>query len=659
MQNYYYRDKAGQEIGPLTLDALAKLRFAGVLDGDTPVRVADSAEWKPCREIIADPSQPLPAQTSAAPAAKSPLSPFLIAIVIIAALAYGGITLYKSVAAKTTLKYGFSLDGKMLTDFTLEIPEVKVDGQTFTNGSHLNPGRHQISVSMGNVEPYERQFWIYNGEKNLGTLPLEYSKGSLSVAVNPSPATVILKHEGEEVRRGDAPLNVDKLPVGDYMLVIQRGEYEETRLAKIQREQQTVMQVDLDLGSVDLSSDPADAEFDLSGKGRHWQGKLPTKIEEVPGGNYSLVVSRKGWELNKNVSVTRSVITTQKVEFPYGSIEVTSDPTGMTVLTNGVEIGKTPMTLQELKPGQYTLTVSSGEDYLTANCSISVGPNEAAKHRFVFHYGTVLLSSTPPGATVVRKGKGVGKTPLTLHIPVGNSSVELRLDGYASTNLVIGATEGVTANVTVKLISVGYSQAMQQAGDAFAAGLTAELQNQFAAALAKFAESQKNIDAALAIEPGNTDAVNLQTREAEAEQRVEMEMRFSQLTGSIPDSDKFVIYSRIYASDFDKVWSAANNVLKQQYEVIINSNPQNGLIITDLKLHDVPSPYFTRYLILVERSGGNTTKVNLEFMRLERSINPATTEVVAHPGRKMQGGVFEQGANDILNNIFQELKNAP
>ncbi len=54
MKNYYYRDKADKEIGPLTLDTLAKLRFAGVLAGDTPVRDADSTDWKPCREIISD-----------------------------------------------------------------------------------------------------------------------------------------------------------------------------------------------------------------------------------------------------------------------------------------------------------------------------------------------------------------------------------------------------------------------------------------------------------------------------------------------------------------------------------------------------------------------------------------------------------------------------
>jgi type II secretion system protein G len=57
-QDYFYRDKEGREIGPLALDALAKCRLAGVLDGDTPVRTADSTEWRPCREVIADPQPP-------------------------------------------------------------------------------------------------------------------------------------------------------------------------------------------------------------------------------------------------------------------------------------------------------------------------------------------------------------------------------------------------------------------------------------------------------------------------------------------------------------------------------------------------------------------------------------------------------------------------
>ena len=52
MQNYFYRDNAGKEIGPLDLDTLSKLRLAGVLNENTFVRSEDSSEWKPLREFL-------------------------------------------------------------------------------------------------------------------------------------------------------------------------------------------------------------------------------------------------------------------------------------------------------------------------------------------------------------------------------------------------------------------------------------------------------------------------------------------------------------------------------------------------------------------------------------------------------------------------------
>ena len=74
-----------------------------------------------------------------------------------------------------------------------------------------------------------------------------------------------------------------------------------------------------------------------------------------------------------------------------------------------MEIGKTPITLQELKPAFYNLTVSDGENDLMAQ--IHVGPKENAKHDFAFRYGMVQLTTTPPGATVVAAGQGGWQNP--------------------------------------------------------------------------------------------------------------------------------------------------------------------------------------------------------------------------------------------------------
>jgi len=243
------------------------------------------------------------------------------------------------------------------------------------------------------------------GTKHLGTLSLESIKGSLLISVNPSPAKVILKRNTETLGQGDAPFTVGKLPVGNYTLFVQRGEHKETHSVKIEGKALTTAQIDLNLGSVSLSSDPEDAEFALSGNARHWEGKLPMRIDDIPVGKYSLITRRKGWELKKDILVSRGSSVTNETEFQYGSIDVTSDPVGLMISTNGTAIGKTPTVLAELKPGRYTLVATDGENDLSA--IITVESKQSVKHAFSFHYGAVRLSSIPTGAAVSWKNKRI------------------------------------------------------------------------------------------------------------------------------------------------------------------------------------------------------------------------------------------------------------
>ena len=394
-----------------------------------------------------------------------------IALVLTAVVLCGGIMFFQSLAEKTALSFSFTLDGKGLP--TEKVPAVNVDGHPFTSGNKIKMGRHALSVQLKDAEPLEIHCWVIFGAKNLGTLPLETSKGSLVVSVTPSPANIIVQRSGQTVSQGATPLTLNKLPVGNYSLTIKRGEYEENREVVIQRQQQTETKVELNLGIVDLLAEPADAEFDLSGNGRHWQGHLPVHIEDVPVGEYTLLARRKGWELNSKVTAIRGLGVTNKIEFQYGSIELTSDPVGLVISTNGVEIGKTPIVLQELIPGKYLITASDGENDSTTG--VEVGPKQAAKQNIVFQYGSVQITSTPAGATVIRKGKEIGKTPLTLkHIPTGISDVELRLQDYVSTNLSVQATTGDIAQASINLVSVFYLQALEKARAALSGGQFAE-----------------------------------------------------------------------------------------------------------------------------------------------------------------------------------------
>lgn len=377
----------------------------------------------------------------------------------------GGLLVFKFVRDNTTLSFNFLLDGKPLS--VGMTPTVKVDGLPFTSGCTIAPGRHELTAELPNAESFALRVRVLYGNKNLGVLPLESSKGSLLVSANPYPASVIVRQGIEIIGGGAAPFTLEKLALGDYDLEIKHGEYKEVHHVKVQGKQRTEAKISLNLGGVELSSAPADADYEFSGNGRNWQGKLPIKIDDLPIGIYYLVAKRNGWILNENITIVRGSVTTNNTEFPYGSIELTSEPTGLIVSTKGVEIGRTPLTLLEFKPGQYKFAITDNENDLMAD--VSVAPKEVAKHFFAFHYGAVQLSSTPVGATVLRKGKEVGKTPLTLdHIPAGETMVELRLQDYASTNYVIHALEGGTPNLSAKLISkqyLAYLNAARQAAN--------------------------------------------------------------------------------------------------------------------------------------------------------------------------------------------------
>jgi tetratricopeptide (TPR) repeat protein len=252
----------------------------------------------------------------------------------------------------------------------------------------------------------------------------------------------------------------------------------------------------------------------------------------VPVGTYRLVAHRKGWELETGVLVSRGNVTVSKVEFPYGSIEVSGDPAGLAMALNGVAVGNTPITLRELKPGPYTLTATDGENEL--NADIPVGLREQARHSFAFRYGAVRLTSTPTGATVIRKGKEIGTTPLTLaHLAVDASGgVELRLTGYApAVDFALKVVEGVTTNLNAKLFSERYLQAMKQAREAFDAG--------------QFAEAQKSITMAEELEPDDNHVKALRSEISfmihyqKAELLLSSNNQFSEALAELEEAGKF------------------------------------------------------------------------------------------------------------------------
>ncbi len=123
---------------------------------------------------------------------------------------------------------------------------------------------------------------------------------------------------------------------------------------------------------------------------------------------------------------------TQKVESGVGTIVVRTNPPGGTVFLNGREVGKEPVTLDDIPVGAHEIS-AKGEG-VEGKVSLDLGPNavervtvEMAASRLVM----LKILSTPPDAAAYVDGKSVGRTPLVVQeLAPGRHRVRLELDGH-------------------------------------------------------------------------------------------------------------------------------------------------------------------------------------------------------------------------------------
>ncbi|MBA3962856.1 MAG: PEGA domain-containing protein [Chthoniobacterales bacterium] len=116
------------------------------------------------------------------------------------------------------------------------------------------------------------------------------SKGSVQINSVPAGAAFEIRHGGEVVRRGKAPMLLHDLPTGTYEVQARLGDWELEDQAEIKRGEVTLKTFRLANGSVKIISAPAGAKVSLGGSEL---GVTPLLLDEVKPGEvrYSLQVA--------------------------------------------------------------------------------------------------------------------------------------------------------------------------------------------------------------------------------------------------------------------------------------------------------------------------------------------------------------------------------
>lgn len=207
-------------------------------------------------------------------------------------------------------------------------------------------------------------------------------------------------------------------------------------------------------GKIEIITDPPNAQIYLDSTIAGTTNKV---LENIPAGKHKLVIVLEGYEnISKMIIVEPNQIAKVKEIFvpQTGALEVTSDPTGAMIYLNGKYVGKTPYKLPEIRVGSYSIKIELN-DYQTVEQKIAISYQQLNKLNFPLKGlpGKILVTSTPPGATVYIDGKKYGSTPLSgIELEPGTHGVLVKLEGYQALEKKIQIAPNSPAELDFALI---------------------------------------------------------------------------------------------------------------------------------------------------------------------------------------------------------------
>ena len=211
--------------------------------------------------------------------------------------------------------------------------------------------------------------------------------------------------------------------------------------------------------------DGADVYFDGQYQGTTYGGSLDVPFYTTGTPYKTIRVEKSGYQVHSDslpnppaAGEIRDIYVTLKPVETYGSISVTSNPSGAAIYLNGNYRGVAPLTIRDLTPGTYNVEAERS-GYQSDRSSVTVRSGQQSDIRFTLtpiqQYGSVSITSSPSGAYVYMDGVYKGRTPLTLDsVAAAPHNIELDLAGYYDWKTTVTVSAGVTRYVNAQMSSI-------------------------------------------------------------------------------------------------------------------------------------------------------------------------------------------------------------
>ncbi len=138
-----------------------------------------------------------------------------------------------------------------------------------------------------------------------------------------------------------------------------------------------------------------------------------------------------------------------------GQLYVTSTPTDVTLIYDGVNMGQTPATVMNVNAGDHLLILRKS-GYREIRKTVIMQPNErqTVDLKLEPQTGLLLILSKPSLAYIDMDGISVGKTPLFLHdTAFGQHRISASAPGYLSRIITVNVADQVPQKIEINLVS--------------------------------------------------------------------------------------------------------------------------------------------------------------------------------------------------------------
>jgi tetratricopeptide (TPR) repeat protein len=280
---------------------------------------------------------------------------------------------HERLSARTFLRFEPTLAGRQVNYEA----SATLDGRRLENGEHLSIGWHTLSITHPKTKPFSTNLFIWYGERNLETIPLERATGMLALQTEPTARELIVRGPEFSVVLTNTAGITSSVPTDDYWVEARFKHVNRNDRIQISSSETVARQFIAPVGAMNITCNQEAASFDLFTADNYLveQGVVPATVTEIPAGTYRLTTRHHGNRIDETVTVRAGVTNDSSVKFQYGALLLETEPSGAVVSYDGRRLGNTPLTFAESLPGKLEFTFEQ-DGYETVIATLEVVANQ-------------------------------------------------------------------------------------------------------------------------------------------------------------------------------------------------------------------------------------------------------------------------------------------